>query len=252
MAENNDLYVERQHYLISPTDPVQKTITEKIEKAMRNELIGTLKIKLNPIYPTTITCVYMEAMIKTLVRIMKETKSEARINFLDLFTVSSNNRENEDADKDGNINVTFTPGKTVETIMDRGYAPVMADENIWKGSILEMVEKECTRILKTKHRMNGNKMSNWTKIAYLYMVYLFKTLKLMAKAGLENGTPSVMINFLEMIEVHANIEQEANPENPDIVSEHITVKIRPGFEAKLLIKDDDITEIADMDEGELQ
>ena len=89
-----------------------------------------------------------------------------------------------------------------------------------------------------------------TKIAYLYLVYLFKTLKLMSRVGYENGTVSVMINFLEMFEVHANMEQIPNEDNPDVIQEKITVKIRPGFEAKLLIKDDNVTELDDEDGGE--
>ena len=211
----NDFLVERQHYLITPTDPAQKAVTEAIEKAMRNELIGTLKIRLNPIYPTTITCVYLEAIIRTLVKLMRENKGEASINFLDLMTISCNNRENDDADKDGNINV---------------------------------IERECSRILKTKHKMNGNNDANWTKISYLYLVYLFKTLKMMAKVGLENGQVSVMVNFLEMFEAHANIEQVPSPDNPDLIHEEFTIKIRPGFSAKLLIKDDNVTEVSDDDD----
>ena len=39
-----------------------------------------------------------------------------------------------------------------------------------------------------------------------------------------------------------------NPDNPDLVSEKYTVKIRPGFEAKLLIKDDNVTEASEEDE----
>ena len=241
----NDFLVERQHYLISPTDAAQKAVTEAIEKAMRNELIGKLKIKLNPSYPTTITCVYLEALIRTLVKLMRENKGEAAINFLDLITVQCNNRENDDADKDGNINIVFHPGKTIETIMDRDYAPEMADKEIWANTVINVVERECSRILKTKHKMNGNDDANWTKIAYLYLVYLFKTLKMMSRMGYENGTVSVMINFLEMFEAHCNIEKVPNVDNPDLVHEEFTIKIRPGFSAKLLIKDDNVTELDD-------
>lgn len=244
----NEVLNERQHYLIAPADPAQRAITEKIEKAMRNELIGSLKIKLNPTYATTITCVYLEALVRTLVKLMRENKGEAAINFLDLFTISSNNRENEDADKDGNINVKFTPGKTCLSIMERDYYAPMVDAQIWKGSIVEVVEKECASILQRKHKLNGNDNANWTRIAYLYLVYLFKTLKLLVKVSYENGNMSAMINFLEMFEAHATMDQIPNPENPDIVREEIVLKIRPGFQAKLLIKDDGVTEVSEDDE----
>lgn len=239
----NDAMIERQHYLITPTDVAQRTIVERIEKASRNELMSVYKIRLNSGYMTTIACVYMEAIVKILVQLMRETKGDAAINFLDLFTVSSNNRENEDADKDGNININFIPGPVAESIMDRDYAPEIADETKWENiPIIKLCQNECARILQTKHKMTTSKVSNWTKIAYVYMVYLYKTLKLMARVALENGKMSVMINFLEIMEFHANIERIPNPENPDIVKEKITVRIRPGFEAKLLIKDDGVTE----------
>lgn len=246
MAEN-DFLSERQHYLIIPADPVQRAVTDTIEKAMRNELIGTLKIKLNPIYPTTITCVYVEAAIRTLVKLMSANPN-ASINLLDLFTISANNREAEDSDKDGNINIKFTPGNTCNTIMEQNYAPVMSDENIWKDTIINAIEQNCAQILKTKHKIIGNNNANWTKISYLYLVYLFKTLRCMAKSAAENGTVSTMINFLELFEVHANIEQHQSEDNPDLVYEKIIVKIRPGFQAKLLIKDDGITESTSDDE----
>ena len=57
-----------------------------------------------------------------------------------------------------------------------------------------------------------------------------------------------MINFLEMFEAHCNVEVTTNPENPDLCSEKYILKIRPGFQAKLLIKDDGITELDDDEE----
>lgn len=244
---NNEMTLERQHYLISPSDPTQRVVTEKIEQASRNKLISDYKIRLNPGYMTTIACVYTEALIRTLVAIMRENRGQGAINFLDLFTISSSNRENDDADKDGNINIKFVPGSTCTSIMEREFAPVV-EEPMWKDTILERVQKECGSILLNKHKMTGNNVNLWTKVTYVYMEYLFRTLRLMVKVGLENGHNATSINFLEMFEAHALIEQVSNPENPDLVSEEITVKLRPGFQAKLLIKDDGITEKFDEDE----
>lgn len=242
-----DVFLERNHYLITPVDQAQRIVTEKIEAAARNKLISDYKIRLNPGYMTTISCVYVEALIKTLIALMRENHGEAAINFLDLFTISSTNRENDDADKDGNINVKYTPGTTALSIMDRDFAPVM-EEGMWAKTIIDHVENECASILSHKHKITANNKRNWTKVAYCYFEYLFRTLKLMAKVGQENGSPAVMINFLEMFECHAQVESIPNPENPDLVAENVVLKIRPGFQSKLLIKDDGITEYDDKDD----
>ena len=245
MAES--VLFERNHYLIQPVDLAQRTVTEKVEQAARNKIISDYKIRLNPGYMTTITCVYVESMIRTLVQLMRENKGEASLNFLDLMTISSTNRENEDADKDGNINIKFRPGPSIETIMERDYCPVMLEE-MWKDDIIiEHVEKECANILAHKHKITGNNRANWTKVAYVYLEYLFRTLKLMAKVAKENGQAAVSVNFLEMFEAHCTYEAIAHPDNPDLIHENLVVKIRPGFQAKLLIKDDGVTEIDDED-----
>ena len=237
----NEMNLERQHYLISPTDEAQRVVTEKIEKACRNKLVGDYKIRLNPGYTTTITCVYVESLIRVLIKVMRENRGDGSINFLDLFTVSSSNRENDEADKDGNINVKFTPGSLCAAIMDRDYCPVI-EPKMWQDTIITMVEKECSHILATKHKMTSSSVQNYTKIAFCYIEFFFRTLKLMAKVARDNGNFAAMINFLEMFEAHATIESQENPENPELEHEVITVKLRPGFQAKLLIKDDGITE----------
>ena len=233
---------ERNHYIITAADEVQRTLLEQVEHACRRELIETYKIQLNPGYMTTIACVYAESIIRTLTRLLRETPNGNSINFLNVMTVSYTNRENEDADKDGNINVKYEPGEIVESIMDRDFAPTIVPDQ-WKGTIIEVVERECAKMLANKHKMNANYAYNWTIVAYVYFTYLFRTLKILTKAAFENGKTMAMINFLEVFELHGVMEQIPMDENPEIVSEKITVKIRPGFQSKLLIKDDDTTEI---------
>lgn len=236
--------LERNHYLIIPSDPVQRTVTEKVEAASRQKLISEYHIRTNPGYTTTVACVYVEACIKSLIELMRENHGAAEINFLDLFSISSTNRENDDADKDGNINIRFMPGAICASIMERDFAPII-DPRMWTGSYISHIESVCATILANKHKMTTNDKTTWTRIAFVYIEYLFRTLKLMAQVGKENGQNSAMINFLEMFEAHITVEQTPLPENPDIVSERFDVKLRPGFQAKLLIKDDGVTEIGD-------
>lgn len=236
--------VERNHYLIVPSDPDQLAVTEMVDKATWKNLLTEYKLRINTAYLTTFACAYMEALIVLMRRIMTDTKStENSIDFLDLFTIYANNRESDTAEKDGNINISFVPGVTViEGIMERDYAPKVHPD-MWKGSIIMEAQKIAARILSEKHKAVTDSLNTWTIVAYVYFEHLFRTLKLMAKEAHDRGESSVSFNFLEMVEFHCNLEVTPNPENPELQSEKYVIKMRPGFQAKLLIKNDDSTEI---------
>lgn len=240
-STNGQILFEKNHFLIVPSDPEQREFTELVERACRASLLNDYRVRLNAGYTTTFACVYIEAMVMVLGKLMKNVKEETSINFLDLFTVSVNNRESDSGDKDGNINLAFTPGPTVQTIMERDFAPVVDPES-WQKTIINQIERECAIELSKKHKAVVDKAYNLTLIAYAYFEALFRTIKLRAKEAHEAGKMSTSINFLEMFEVHCNLEVKQNPENPDLHSEEYIVKIRPGFESKLLIKSDDTTE----------
>lgn len=235
---------ERNHYLITPHDPAQREFCELVEKSTRNTLLTDYKMRLNAGYTTTFACVYLESMIQVLGKALEALKEDTYINFLDLFTVSANNREAEISDKDGNINVVFTPGPIVTTIMERDYAPVVFHQD-WKDTIINKVERAAATTLSTKHKAVVDNLFRLTYIAYVYFQYLFRTIKLRAREAHEHGMSSVSINFLELMEVHCTMEEITNPDNPELVRENFKISIRPGFEAKLLIKNDDVTEQMD-------
>ena len=239
------IMAERNHYLITPRDPVQKAVTEEIERAAARNLLQNYKIRLNGSYLTTFACVYLEAIIRMLRKITRDTNvTDTGIDFVGLFRVESNNRSSEEGDKDGNINIVFTPGPLVTGIMERDYAPELSPDVVKdEANVLSAVQNLCAQILSEKHKTVVDDRRRLTIIAYVYFQYMFRQLKLMAKGAEENGTGSaVSLNFLEMIEVHCNIEHETNPDNPDLVSTSYVIKIRPGFQSKLLIKNDDVTE----------
>lgn len=245
--DKNEVLVDRHHYLVVPSDPAQRAITDKVEIMSRTKLISDYKIRLNAGYMTTIACVYVESLITILVKLMRESHGDSKINFMDMFTVESVNRENDDADKDGNINIKFIPGTVIQSIMERDFSPIIT-EDMWEDTIITLVEAECRKTLQAKHKMNSPTATIYTKIAFVYFEYLFRILKMLGKAAHENGNTAASINFLELFEAHVTVDVITNPENPDLVSETYTCKLRPGFQAKLLIKDDGVTEIDDEDE----
>lgn len=233
--------MERNHYLIVSNDPKQREFCEKVERASRNSILENYKVRLNSGYTTTFACVYLEALIRVLGKIMVEQPKNAALNFLDMLILSSDNREGEMGDKDGNINIVFTPGPIVQQIMERDFCPVVTPE-MWHGTIIDEVEKLAGTILATKHKAVTDYQYRWTCIAYAYFEFFFRTIKLMAKEAHENGQTAVSMNFLEMMEVHCTVESIPNPENPDLHHDEYRLKIRPGFQAKLLIKNDGATE----------
>ena len=56
----------------------------------------------------------------------------------------------------------------------------------------------------------------------------------------DSGKKSSMINFLELFEIHASYAKSEKDEAED--EKVLEIKMRPGAQAKLIIKDDDITE----------
>lgn len=226
-------------YLITPADPVQRTVLDRVELTARNKLMMDYKIKLNAGYLTTISCVYFESLVKGLVKIMKDTKdSNAEINFFDMFTAIASNRSNDDADKEGNINVLFHIGSAVQMLIETNECK-MIHPDMWKDTFINVIEKHANSVLFNKHHIMApveNNGATYTIISYVYFEFLIRTLVMMLR---ESGKKSVMINFLELFEIHASYAK-MNEEDDD--EKKIEIKMRPGAQAKLIIKDDEITE----------
>lgn len=247
-------------YLIMPRDPKMRDILEQVDLGTRRKLMTDYKANLNSGYLTTIACVYYESMVRCLVKLMTDTKDDhAAINFFDLFAVEATTRVNEDADKEGNINVKFVVGPATKMLVDTGMIPNI-EPRMWEKTILADIQKNAANVLYTKHRMSVPKADNnniYTVIAYVYFEFLIRTLVMMIRSNDgEKERNSAMINFLDLFEMHISrlknimkeepveVQEEQN-EEPQVTREKaeiIDVKIRPGMTAKLIIKDDHTTE----------
>lgn len=244
-------------YLITPNDPVQREVLEKVEMGARSKLMTDYHASLNSGFLTTIACVYYESIVRCLVRIMRDTKTDnATINFFDLFAAQATTRVNEDADKEGNINVKFVAGPATRRLIETGTVDTIRPE-MWQKTIIADVQKYAANVLYKKHRLYIPKSDSnniITTVAYVYFEFLIRTLNMMIEGDASN---SAMINFLDLFELHifkmknvmepekkAEGEEEPN-EEPAVTREkpdRIDVKIRPGMAAKLIIKDDHTTE----------
>lgn len=227
-------------YLITPADPVQRTVLDRVELAARNKLMMDYKIKLNAGYLTTIACVYYESLVRALVKLMKDTgENVSEINFFDMFTAIASSRSNDDADKEGNINVMFHVGPGVQMLIDTNECKEIHPD-MWQKTIINVVEKHASSVLFNKHKMmlgNDDNGATYTVVAYVYFEFMIRTLIMMLR---DSGKKSSMINFLELFEIHASYAKSEKDEAED--EKVLEIKMRPGAQAKLIIKDDDITE----------
>jgi hypothetical protein len=197
----------------------------------------------------TIANAVIENMIRTMSLELKNTRNgNTKFNFYDLIEAYVTVKHDENAEKEGNINIAFTAGSKADAIIsdnvpreDREYAysnPAIkfsfeGDEN--KTKAMNLLDRVSRRELSDKY---GIVLPNeWAAIAiaYTFIENLFRELVL--KNVLSNK-PSVSINFNDNIEFHAITKTEG-----------LSIFMRPGMNAKLLIKSDELTE-SDDDTGD--
>ena len=214
---------------------------------------------------TTVATVYLENLVKFLSLKMTGEIGESSIDFCDLISCSASTRTNEDAEKEGNINISFRPGDFILNLLESDidkeeFINIIRDEYKIPSELPDMkeihsavIEKfdESMKILytidktaqKEIYEKNGFVLPDpWlaTKIAFIYVKQIYiHLLRLM-----EDGSRAASINFQDLIEFHCRLVNENSNEDG---SEERVLKfiLRPGVNAKLFIKSDEITEFGE-------
>ena len=159
--------------------------------------------------------------------------------FADILIIKATNKVDEDAEKSGNINISFIPSDRVFEIRDDILNGKESDNTI----IFDQENSDYIDIDKyTKHVMSKDYcVTISTKspcmtlvILYVFLENLFSKIISMYIVALEEGdeNPLISINFNDLIEVHCTGDSDGKP----------MISIRPGVMAKLGIKSDDVTE----------
>lgn len=204
----------------------------------------------------TIAYCVIEGFIKALNTDMKERNAQkAFINFYDLFSLKVTTKVNERAEKEGNINISFIPGPTAVNLISAESLNEVPQEKTTFAKfftieipgedpdIVEAINQKYFDIDKyVRYAVSNNYAIAINQehaymtfaICYHFILNLFK--KLVRDLGANPDQELISVNFNDLVEFHI-VRNEDN---------EAVFRMRPGLNAKLLIKSDEVTEDDDI------
>lgn len=195
----------------------------------------------------TVANAMVETIIKFIAYMMKSNPENGiGIDFYNVFRSIVSYKKNEKAEKEGNINIFFEPGSKVNDIIEKG--PDAAEDPNIQHSIADYIssdekENELYRTLDTQCKyqltmhnsiMFPDHVKFFTSaITCTFLMNIFKELLYRAVNDPDRDKSEYLesVNFNDLIEIHALIKDG-----------HASINMRPGVNAKLLIKCDELTE----------
>lgn len=205
----------------------------------------------------TIAYSYVSSVIALLNKSLLDGKNpDMGFNFYDYLSCYITCKQNTDAEKEGNINVAFVIGPKGKELVDKFVAGDKGEDypeekitaeaafsfldDKAMNDYYEHVDKVAAFTLSEKYSITmrqGTNQAKWivTAIGVTFLKNLILELMNIMDC---TSKPSASINFNDLIEAHAISRAEG-----------VTITLRPGYESKLLIKSDAVTE-ADEDDDE--
>ena len=239
-----------------PQDPSDRAILLEVDRKTRGDINEKYNLSVqydwqcNTITNHLIETLLNEISVKlgSIGKDAMNDKVAIGVELFDILNAYSSIKVNENAEKEGNINIWFTPGKKVEDLIKFGpteydgglvdYKTAFITGNPEEDKFYSELETRARYALNVK---SGIVMTDKLKYAIFAISYTFieniYTVLLYHLANDKTGTSEgeetmVSVNFNDNIEFHA------------VKSVDGTVKImlRPGMNAKLIIKSDELTE----------
>ena len=201
----------------------------------------------------------VEAIISALNADMKmDGAPAAKLNFYNLFITKVTTKINENAEKEGNINISFAPGSTAIDLIttdipknaedDKKVDPkeffIFEDPDMDPAALAAMNEALMLIDRKARYSLSNNYSLTITDdnamyafaIAYTFILNIFR--QLLQDLADDPNKNHVSVNFNDNIEFHALRDED----------DFVKLAMRPGMHAKLLIKSDESTEDDEIDE----
>jgi len=228
------------------TIPMEPIMREQLQKICRLTQMALRDNKYNLIIPhewqtNTIANCFIESLIRYMTASMLKNGSVVEyINFNNLLKFQLSYKQNDDAEKEGNINITIRPGLNAKLLIDsnKEYDDEKDSEELIKKHLDEITKITCNE-LNQKHKIiiphawHANAITNC--FIETLIRYLISSMQI-------NGSSIESVNFNDTLEFHLSYKKNAE----GILEGAIT--IRPGINAKLLVKSDTFTEEEDDDE----
>lgn len=262
---------ERQQAII-PQDKESRLFMRDVDMETKIDVEQRFGIIVNMDWHcNTIANCIVESVIKAMNTDMKIAGAKyAKFNFYELFTARVTTKVNESAEKEGNINISFEPGPTaidlIKGINDKMTTPVepVKKEEFFRIEMPDTdqdivdqinqkyvdIERQARYVLTNNYGITipDNNIYMGYAVTYTFIINIFR--KLLRELGENPDQNLVSANFNDNIEFHASRdEKESVDTNGEVFTESmITLAMRPGLNAKLLIKSDEVTEDDDYED----
>lgn len=236
---------------IIPQDVETREDLLAIDRATKEDIRLKHRLYLNTDWAcNTVANTVVESLVKILYSHIKDNgvrvldAGDTELDFYDLIDIAASNKKNEAAEKTGNINVKFRPGRAVDAIVaddtprenkDFPFVEITAaysyPDDMERTQAMLKIDKVSRKILADKYSFILPKDFEAVATAVVFIENIYR--HLVQKIVL-TGKPSAMINFNDIIEFHAAKKGDS-----------IDIRLRPGMGAKLIIKSDEETEEED-------
>ena len=233
---------------IIPQDPSDREFLLSVDRRARAEINRIYGILLDYDWQAnTIANGVIETLITDLAFMLKNGASNGiGIEFYDIIKAIVSIKTNEKAEKEGNINIYFEPGSKVTSIIENGPDKTEYDEKInpaerFLTGIAEDDDLYKNLDYHTRYNLssiNGIMIPDHLKFSvfaigytFLECIYLEILYRLANMDGEDSEEKLVSVNFNDNIEIHGIMKNGT-----------VNITMRPGMNAKLLIKCDELTE----------
>lgn len=232
-----------------PQDPADREFLLAVDRRARSDINRKYGILLDYDWQAnTIANSLIETIIADLSFRMKNGERRGiGIRFYDIITAVVSIKKNADAEKEGNINIFFEPGERANELIANGpdteeYTEKISPENKFltgdpeDDDIYKNLEYHARYKLSS---VNGVMMPEHLRFAVFAIGYTFLEslyLEILYRlSNMDNNDPTeeklVTVNFNDNIEIHGSMKNN-----------EVKIFMRPGLNAKLLIKSDEFTE----------
>lgn len=242
-------FLSTRKLMVIPQDPESHEKLLNVDRKTANEISSKYQIggmrdwMANTIANTTLETILDKIALAAKKIVGGEDNEIPAFNFYDLFFVKITNRVSEDADKEGNLMVVFMPGPKAYELISATESPELGDvvhprddfgfpEDKAKHEAYQQVDRMARFILANKYRQTLSDGLEFSALAITYRFFLNIFEYLLYELGQDPDKSLASINFNDNVEIHAMRANETD----------VKFSMRPGMNAKLLIKSDDSTE----------
>ena len=241
--------MDSQRYYVVPEEPATREFLLSVDRRTKGDVEKRFNIHIDhDWYCNTIADQTIEALITSLKMDTVADNCVKAINFYNMFTAKVSLKMNENAEKEGNVNISFEPGVDALALIsdpipenEKEYTVQPAEEAFaLEGVSEEMIQMYDRLDAFARYSLSSNfgitissKLHKLcTAVTYVFFENIFRGLLHELAENPEVGMSK--LNFNDLIEMHASFKDGG-----------VILTMRPGAFGKLTIKSDNIGNVED-------